>query len=82
VVTDRFVLSHDSDNPYPAGHIPNGATVRCRYISAGKGPGEYTLVDGYLHNHQGFYGCAARDFDAKKAATMKAVQHVKGKIGV
>jgi len=71
-VTDRFLLSYDGN-----GVVTDGTLCRARFIDI-----DMLLKDGFLYNHEGFYGCAVRDFDAKKAARMKAVRKVKERIGV
>lgn len=75
VATDRFVLTVGKLLSEP---LPDGMILPCLYIE----PSGFTLVNGFITNCQGFYGCATRDFDAKKAAKMKAVRHVKQQMGV
>lgn len=76
VVTDRFVLAWENESGKPVGDILNeDKAYRCKYLDI---DGSFRL--GYLAMQSGFYGCSARDFDAKKAAKMKAVQHVKTQI--
>jgi hypothetical protein len=79
VVTDRLVLTFENDEgPHVGKLLRDGIAYRCKYIE----PKDFAIIDGYLAVNGPFYGCAARDYDARKAASMKAVQHVKRTIGV
>lgn len=79
VVTDRLVLTFENDEgPHVGKLLQDGVAYRCQYLE----PKDFTITDGFIAMNGSFYGCAARDYDARKAASMKAVQHVKKTMGV
>lgn len=79
VVTDRLVLTFENDEgPHVGKLLQDGVAYRCKYIE----PKDVAITDGFIAMNGSFYGCAARDYDARKAASMKAVQHVKKAMGV
>lgn len=69
--TDRFILTFDGCMEKTVLFDDVEGTVPCTYIDE-----RMMYKRGWLARHHGFWGVAGREYDAVKAAKMKAVQHV------